>query len=391
MLGTPAYSIYAGKLAAVDRALVADGRLRLLADRGRRRGARRCGRRPLARRRRSATRFWCSSSTGSWRWRAGERRASVHLLHVCGARPNFMKVAPVMAAVEAWNASRDGQAGDAPSSFAQTLVHTGQHYDAGMSDVFFRAARAAGARPPPRCRLGLARRPDGRTCCERLEPVLLRGAPRPRRGRRRRELHARRRALRGEAAASRWRTSRPACAAATATCPRSSTGCSPTSSPTCCSRPSASAGENLAREGIDAARVHFVGNTMIDTLERLLPRARAGDALARLGLAARGYALVTLHRPSNVDDAGAARRRWWARCAAIAERLPVVWPVHPRTRARLGELRRSTAGAGEQPAASCSPSRSATSTSCSSWTAPAWCSPTRAASRRRPRCSACPA
>src|SRR5665647_3494871 len=86
----------------------------------------------------------------------------------------------------------------------------------------------------------------------------------------------------------RRRTWRPVCAAATAdllfTTERS-------------------AGENLAREGIDAAGVHFVGNTMIDTLERLLPQARGGEALARLRLSARGYGLVTLHRPSNVDDA----------------------------------------------------------------------------------------
>jgi UDP-N-acetylglucosamine 2-epimerase (non-hydrolysing) len=92
-----------------------------------------------------------------------------------------------------------------------------------------------------------------------------------------------------------------------------------------------SAGENLAREGIDAAKVHFVGNTMIDALERLLPRARGGDALARLRLTARGYGLVTLHRPSNVDDA-AQLEALLAALRRIAERVPLVWPVHPRTR-----------------------------------------------------------
>jgi len=83
---------------------------------------------------------------------------------------------------------------------------------------------------------------------------------------------------------------------------------------------------------------------MIDTLERLLPQARAGDALQRLRLTARTYGLVTLHRPSNVDDAaqleallGALRR--------ISAHVPLVWPVHPRTRARLAELHEA---AGEQ-------------------------------------------
>src|SRR5665647_3731917 len=106
------------------------------------------------------------------------------------------------------------------------------------------------------------------------------------------------------------------------------------------------AGENLAREGIDAAKVDFVGNTMIDTLERLLPQARGGEALERLRLTAHDYGLVTVHRPSNVDDAG----RLEALVEALrrtTERVPLVWPVHPRTRARLDELQQAGSGSAD--------------------------------------------
>jgi UDP-N-acetylglucosamine 2-epimerase (non-hydrolysing) len=111
---------------------------------------------------------------------------------------------------------------------------------------------------------------------------------------------------------------------------------------------SADADDNLAREGVPRARVHLVGNTMIDTLERLLPRSLASDALRRRGLAPRGYALVTLHRPSNVDDP--AQLVLVAEVlAGTAQRLPAVFPVHARTRARLagaGLLARLEAAAG---------------------------------------------
>lgn len=98
---------------------------------------------------------------------------------------------------------------------------------------------------------------------------------------------------------------------------------------------SADAIDNLAAEGIARERAALVGNTMIDSLWRLVDQAEAGDPLARLGLERRGYALVTLHRPSLVD--------YPERLASVlsvlgelATHLPVVFPMHPRTRARLG-------------------------------------------------------
>jgi UDP-N-acetylglucosamine 2-epimerase (non-hydrolysing) len=91
---------------------------------------------------------------------------------------------------------------------------------------------------------------------------------------------------------------------------------------------------NLAAEGISPERVHFVGNTMIDTLEAHLPRALESPALVELGLASRDYAVVTLHRPSNVDDRGDLEALVQM-LLHLARRLPVIFPVHARTRERL--------------------------------------------------------
>jgi UDP-N-acetylglucosamine 2-epimerase (non-hydrolysing) len=95
--------------------------------------------------------------------------------------------------------------------------------------------------------------------------------------------------------------------------------------------------ENLTREGVAEERVALVGNTMIDTLFRLLPAARGRGTLARHDQTQDGYILVTLHRPALVDDRG----RLCAILAVLAEasqRLPVVFPLHPRTRARMNDV-----------------------------------------------------
>jgi UDP-N-acetylglucosamine 2-epimerase (non-hydrolysing) len=92
--------------------------------------------------------------------------------------------------------------------------------------------------------------------------------------------------------------------------------------------------ENLRAEGIPHERVHFVGNTMIDTLVAMEPRFRALDIAGKLGLRARDYLLVTLHRPALVD--GPLLNHVLEELAAIARELPVLFPVHPRTRKMLG-------------------------------------------------------
>ncbi len=101
---------------------------------------------------------------------------------------------------------------------------------------------------------------------------------------------------------------------------------------------------NLLREGIDPARIHYVGNTMIDSLRRLEGRARRRAAWRELDLNDHEYVLVTLHRPSNVDDPVRLSAIVEA-LISLGERAPVVFPIHPRTRARLREthgLRRLT-------------------------------------------------
>ena len=94
--------------------------------------------------------------------------------------------------------------------------------------------------------------------------------------------------------------------------------------------------ENLRREGVPEERVRLVGNTMIDSLLRLLPVAERTGALARRGLEPRSYVLVTLHRPALVDDAERFRAVIEV-LGRVGQRLPVVMPLHPRTRARLKE------------------------------------------------------
>jgi UDP-N-acetylglucosamine 2-epimerase (non-hydrolysing) len=111
--------------------------------------------------------------------------------------------------------------------------------------------------------------------------------------------------------------------------------------------PSSDADANLLAEGVDPRCIRFVGNVMIDTLIRLLPSADGGGTLRKLGLLnGRGpepFTLVTLHRPSNVDDDGMLGRLLGA-LACLAKDAPVIFPMHPRTRARVEAFGLATAG-----------------------------------------------
>jgi UDP-N-acetylglucosamine 2-epimerase (non-hydrolysing) len=98
--------------------------------------------------------------------------------------------------------------------------------------------------------------------------------------------------------------------------------------------PSPDADDNLRREGIPPERIHFVGNVMVDTLMRYRPVAGFERVAGRFGVRERGYAVLTLHRPSNVDDP-ASFVAIAAALQTIGETMPVVFPVHPRTRARI--------------------------------------------------------
>jgi UDP-N-acetylglucosamine 2-epimerase (non-hydrolysing) len=98
--------------------------------------------------------------------------------------------------------------------------------------------------------------------------------------------------------------------------------------------PSADADANLLREGIPEGRIFRVGNIMIDSLLASLERARASDIAARLGVAGGPYGVVTLHRPSNVDDSVVLGGVLGA-LVAVSERLPLVFPMHPRARRQI--------------------------------------------------------
>jgi UDP-N-acetylglucosamine 2-epimerase (non-hydrolysing) len=246
----------------------------------------------------------------------------VKLLCVVGARPNFMKVAPVHAALGA--AGHDSR-----------LVHTGQHYDARMSDVFF----ADLGMPQPHLNLEVgsgSHAVQTARIMEAFEPVVERERPR------------------GVLVAGDV-NSTIACALVAVklgvpvahleaglrsfdrAMPEEINRVLTDAISDVLLTPSADADDNLRREGVAAERIARVGNAMIDSLVAHLPRARASGALARAGMAPREYALVTLHRPSNVDDPAALTRMLGA-LAEVARTLPVLFPVHPRTRARIDGL-----------------------------------------------------
>ncbi|HET7231573.1 MAG TPA: UDP-N-acetylglucosamine 2-epimerase (non-hydrolyzing) [Longimicrobium sp.] len=250
----------------------------------------------------------------------------MNVLVVAGARPNFMKVAPVLAALK-----RGGH--------AAVLVHTGQHYDAAMSDAFF----ADLGLPEPDFHLGVgsgSHAVQTARVMEAFEPVLLQVRPdwvvvvgdvnstlacalvaaklRPEIGCRVAHVEAglRSRDWRMPEEVNRVLTDRLSDLLLT---------------------PSRDALPNLAAEGIDGDRVAFVGNVMIDSLLSQLSAARESGVLERLGLERGRYAVATLHRPSNVDDPGALAAVLGA-LARVAAEMPVIFPVHPRTRRRADEF-----------------------------------------------------
>lgn len=252
------------------------------------------------------------------------------VLHVAGARPNFMKIAPLVRAFEARGA-------------AAPICHTGQHYDAAMSRLFFDELSIP--RPAVNLEVGsgshaaqtaaVMSRFEGVLAAEKPDVVVVVGDV----------------------------NSTMACALVCAkllvpvahveaglrsydrTMPEevNRVVTDAVSDLLYCSERSGV--ENLAKEGISGDRVQLVGNVMIDTL--LLHRDRARLTGARERLAPAGeYAVVTMHRPSNVDSEAVARQLVEA-LAAVAALLPIVFPMHPRTRAAFaghGLLERLAAG-----------------------------------------------
>jgi UDP-N-acetylglucosamine 2-epimerase (non-hydrolysing) len=244
----------------------------------------------------------------------------VKALVVAGARPNFMKVAPILAELK--------QRGD-----EAVLIHTGQHYDAGMSDAFFQDLEL----PAPDFHLGVGSGTHAQQTArvmEAFEPVLHQVRPdwvvvvgdvnstlacALVAAKLRQELGCRLAHVEAGLRSGDWRM------------PEEVNRVLTDRLSDLLLTPSRDAHANLAREGIQAERVVFVGNVMIDTLLARLEGARSRDMPGRLGLGRGQYVVATLHRPSNVDDAGTLRTILEA-VAQVAEAMPVVFPIHPRTR-----------------------------------------------------------
>lgn len=255
------------------------------------------------------------------------------ILLIVGARPNFMKAAPLYAEMK-----------KRPDVFGPKIVHTGQHYDAGMSDAFFDDLGL----PEPDFYLGIGSASHAVQTAKIMlafEPVVLVEKPD-------------------------WVVvvgdvnSTIACALVCSklgvkvahveaglrsgdrTMPEEINRILTDAISDLLLTTSQDADENLKNEGISVDKIKFVGNVMIDSLLNNLKQAESSDVRERLGTADGDYAVLTLHRPSNVDE----RETLTALADAvvdIAERIPIIFPTHPRTRAKSEEF-----GLGEKIAAS---------------------------------------
>jgi UDP-N-acetylglucosamine 2-epimerase (non-hydrolysing) len=247
----------------------------------------------------------------------------MRILYVVGTRPNFVKTAPVISALRR----------RLPAA-AHTIVHTGQHYDRMMSEVFLAELDV----PDPDHQLDVGSGSHAQQTArvmERLEPVLLDTQP---------DLVF----VPGDVNS----TLAAAITAAKLLLPlahiESGLRSFDRTMPEEINRIVADelseylflhceeAIENLRNEGIDEGRMHFVGNTMIDTLVALEGRFRSAETCKKLGLAPGSFLLVTLHRPNLVD--GPLLGEAVARLGEVAAELPVVFPVHPRTRKMIEGL-----------------------------------------------------
>lgn len=245
------------------------------------------------------------------------------ILSVVGTRPNFMKIAPIAGALE--------QRSD---EFEHVLVHTGQHYDADMSEIFFDELGVG----EPRHRLEVGSGTHARQTAlvmERLEKVLLSEAP---------DIVLVPGDVNSTLAASLVAVKLGVPVAHVEAGLRSFDRTMPEEvnrvvtdaiSETLFIH-SPEAREHLIAEGRAERQIHYVGNTMIDTLVAMRERIEALDAPARHSLLAGEYLVVTLHRPALVDGPLLAAAAEALR--GVAAQMPVVFPVHPRTRARLASV-----------------------------------------------------
>ncbi|MBD3296382.1 MAG: UDP-N-acetylglucosamine 2-epimerase (non-hydrolyzing) [Candidatus Omnitrophica bacterium] len=253
------------------------------------------------------------------------------IIHIVGARPNFMKAAPLIDSLK-----------DRPG-VEQVLVHTGQHYDDNMSKVFFEDLGL----PKPDIDLEVGSGSHAQQTAEimkRIEPILLENAP---------DMVI----VYGDVNST--MATALVCSKLHISLAHVEAGLRSfdRKMPEEINRlltdqvadllfvPSAEGVENLLREGVASEKIHLVGNIMIDTLIKLLPgaRERRERVLSQVLQSAdkRGYGLVTLHRPSNVDDPDMLLLVLNA-LKNMSSEIPLIFPIHPRTRKKLLESRFST-------------------------------------------------
>lgn len=272
------------------------------------------------------------------------------ILSVVGARPNFMKVAPIIAAIGDHNrklpAAHSRGPEDSQEFIQHVLVHTGQHYGELMSDSFFSDLNL----PKPDIQMGVGSGSHAAQSAEimkRFEEILLAEKP---------DLVV----VVGDV------NSTLACALVTAKISFDSSGTRPLiahvesglrsfdrTMPEEINRivtdhvadllfvTEESGIKNLLQEGIPAGKIHLVGNTMIDSLLAFQPKSDSSTKLDELGLRAKQeifpYALLTMHRPANVDNPEAFREIL-SGLEELAVQCPIVFPVHPRTRKKIEEF-----------------------------------------------------
>jgi len=247
----------------------------------------------------------------------------IRILNICGARPNFMKIAPLMRAYTAHG------------GFSPVLVHTGQHYNDNMSDLFFRQLRI----PKPDINLEVGSGSHAAQTAEimrRFEPLVLEQRP---------DWVVVVGDVNSTIACALVATKLGVRVAHVEAGLRSFDRSMPEevnrvltdaiSDLLFVTEPSGV--ENLAHEGVPAERVHFVGNVMIDTLKANLDAAEQSPVLESLGLERGAYNVATLHRPSNVDDPAVFGRILDA-FDEIQKDLPIIFPMHPRTVANMEKL-----------------------------------------------------
>lgn len=249
---------------------------------------------------------------------------SKKIILVAGARPNFIKVAPILQELVKY-----------PEVFRTMLIHTGQHYDAEMSDVFFQDLEL----PKPDRFLGVGSGSHAEQTAKVLttfERVCIEERP---------DLVV----VVGDV------NSTMACAIAAKklfirvahveaglrsrdwAMPEEINRVVTDAISDLLFTPSFDANENLLREGVPPERIHFVGNVMVDCLLTQISKTENRDTLQRFGVTAGNYATLTLHRPSNVDDPEVFTGIFNV-MLDLSQELPIIWPVHPRSRKMLEQL-----------------------------------------------------